>query len=48
MSEGPDEKRVRLRGCGDGSDSEVGGAAVFLARCHPHVSPRPRKLQEWT
>ena len=25
-----DKEGVRLRGCGDGGDSEVGGAAVFL------------------
>ena len=43
-----DEEGVRLRGCGDGGDSEVGGVAVFSVWCHPHVSPRPRKIQEWT
>ena len=43
-----DEEGVRLRGCGDGGDSEVGGAAVFSAQCHPHASPRPRKIQERT
>ena len=48
MSEGPDEKRVRLRGCGDGGDSEVGVVAVFSARCRPHMSPRPREVQEQT
>ena len=48
MSEGLDKKRVRLRGCGDSGDSEVGGAAVFSAWCCPHASPRPHKLQERT
>ena len=45
-----DEKGVRLRGCGDGGDSEaeVGGAAVFSAWCCPHVPPRPHKIQERT
>ena len=43
-----DEKGVRLRGCGDSSDSEVGGVAIFLAWCHPHASPRPCKIQERT
>ena len=40
-----DKKGVRLRGCGDGSDSEaeVGRAAVFSVRCCPHAPPRPRE-----
>ena len=43
-----DKEGVRLRGCRDDSDSEVGRAAVFSVQCHPHVSPRPRKIQERT
>ena len=43
-----DEEGVRLRGCGDGGDSGVGRAAVFSAQCRPHMSPRPRKIQERT
>ena len=43
-----DEKGVRLRGCGDSGDSEVGGVADFSAWCRPHMSPRPCKIQEWT
>ena len=43
-----DEEGVRLRGCGDSGDSKVGRAAVFSVQCHPHVSPRPCKIQEQT
>ena len=43
-----DEEGVRLRGCGDGGDSMVGGVAVFSVQCRPHASPRPCKIQEQT